>query len=239
MSRIFAVLLVLALVTPAAAEQIKNGSFEDSTGGTGYVTSIAQWTLPSGTTVASQRAGIFFNVSGWLPTDGSKFGVFTNNSTGTTMTFAQSSFTITNERIDFDWLYATNNAPGDVTHKDPFTVTLQATDSLGNVTTSVFTVSDVDDSALKAGVVGANPWTGAATTYDTQKWQTYSIDTTSLQGQTGVLTFSVVDSATGGAVSGVFIDDVTHIPEPGTFLLFGLGFVGMAIYGRRRMKTRK
>jgi len=230
MSRILVVLLIFALVTPVVAEQVQNGSFEDSSGGTGYVASISKWTLPSGTSATAQRAGIFFNLSGITPTNGSKFGVFTNNG-GTTMTVAQ-SFTISNERIDFDWIYATNNAPGDATHKDPFTVTLQTSSG-----TTVYTVSNVDDSNLASGLIGTAPW-GGGTTYDTQKWQTYSIDTTSLQGQTVLLTFSVVDSAAGGSVTGIFLDDVTHIPEPSTFLLFGLGFVGMALYGRSRGRRK-
>jgi len=236
MTRLLAVVLVLAFVTPVFGEAIQNGSFEDSSGGTGWVTSIAKWTLTPSTTVAGQNAGIFFKVNGFSPADGQKYAGLTNNG-AVTQTMAATTFTITNERIDFDWIYVTNNALGDVTHKDPFTVTLATTDSQGNVTTTVWTVSNVDDSGLKTGTVGAAPW-GGGTTYDTQAWQTFTIDTTNLQGQTALLTFAVVDSATGGSVTGVFLDDVTHIPEPSTFLLFGLGFVGMALYGRRKMKKK-
>ena len=110
---------------------------------------------------------------------------------------------------------------------------------MGAVSSTTWTVSDVDDSNLAAGSVGNSPWSPSATTYDTGEWQTFSIDTSSLTGLTGVVTFSAVDSATGGQVSGFILDDVTHVPEPGTFLLFGLGFVGMALYGRRKMKKQK
>ena len=174
MNRLLAVVVVLALATPVMAEQIQNGSFEDSSGGTAWVTSIADWTLAPSTTVAGQTAGSFFGMGGYSPTDGSKFGVFSNNG-GVSQTVSTASFKITNARVDFDWIYITENALGDTTHKDPFTVTLTTTDSMGAVSSTTWTVSDVDDSNLAAGSVGNSPWSPSATTYDTGEWQTFSI----------------------------------------------------------------
>lgn len=226
-----AIVLVIALSTPAVASQIKNGSFEDTTGGTGWVSSIQNWTMSPTTTTASQNAGIWFKVNGFNPADGSTYNALTNNG-GVNQTMASSTFTIERERIDFSWIYVTKNAPADATHKDPFTVTLATTGNLGTTSTS-WTVSDVDDSDLGLGSVGTAPW-GGGNTYDTQKWQTFTIDTTNLQGQTATLTFTVNDSAAAGGVTGVFIDDVAHIPEPSTFVLFGIGFMGLALYGRKK-----
>jgi hypothetical protein len=226
-----ALVLVIALSAPAFASQIKNGSFEDTTGGTGWVSSITSWTLAPTATVAGQTAGIWFKVNGFNPVDGSTYSALTNNG-GVNQAMASSTFTIERERIDFSWIYATKNAPADATHKDPFTVTLATTGNLGPTSAS-WTVSDVDDSGLGLGTVGTAPW-GGGNTYDTQTWQTFSIDTTNLQGQTATLTFTINDSAAGGGVSGVFIDDVAHLPEPSTMVLFGVGFVGLALFGRKR-----
>ncbi len=43
------------------------------------------------------------------------------------------------------------------------------------------------------------------------------------------------------ADTGVFVDaiDITAVPEPGTWLLFGLGALGLAGYRRRQMKKKK
>ena len=187
------------------------------------------------TTTASQNAGIFFVVNGYSASDGSSFAILTNNG-DVTQTIASSTFFVSNERVDFDWIYVTENAPKDATHKDPFTVTLTTTGPLGPTSTS-WTVSNVDDTNLASGTIGLAPWNNT-TTYDTGGWQTFAIDTTSLQGQTATITFTVNDSATGGATSGIFLDHVTHIQEPSTFVLFGVGFVGIALYGRRKLRKK-
>lgn len=232
MTRAFlAAIAVVGLAVPALGAQIQNSSFEDTSNGTAWIASLPDWTSIPATTGAQQRVGLFFSVNGYAATDAKAFAAITNNGGGS-QTIQSSSFTIHNLMLTFDYIYASKNAPGSVTHVDPFTVTLLTTS--GNQT---FTVADTNTTGLTNGTVGFSPY-GGGTTYDTG-WRTFTIDTSTLIGQNAQIQFTINDSAAGGGVSGAFLDNVSQVPEPGTFLLFGAGFLGLTLYGRRKLRAKR
>ena len=225
MSRFLAFVAVILLVTPAFATDIANGSFEDTSNGTGWVSAIPSWTTSPIPSVASTRLGLFFSVDGYSPTEGSLFAGITNN--GASQTLRTSTFVIDQKRIIFQYIYATTDT-GNAT--DPFTVTLMTTS--GN---TVYTLADGTDADLASSSIAVGPFLNQ-TAYDTG-WRTFSVVTTSLLGQTAQLEFTV--ASTGSGVSGAFLDDVTNVPEPSTILLFGLGALGLTAYGRRRRRAKR
>jgi hypothetical protein len=234
-------LLTVVLCLPAVAKLIPDGSFEDRTSGTGWTSGISGWSVSPSTASSDMGVGLFFSVNGFTAQDGQVFAGLTNTTvgSGSGRALISSSFDINNERLRFQYVYVTKNQPGDTTHKDPFTVTLITQDSDQQpVAVYTYSVSDVDDSDLGIGTVGASPWGGSGYTYDTG-WRAFNIDTTALKGTTATLIFQVDDTASGGGVTGVFLDGVEQIPEPSTFALFGLGILGLGLYSRRRRAQKK
>ncbi len=68
-------------------------------------------------------------------------------------------------------------------------------------------------------------------------WQTmsFSFEATSNSTQLSFSNFSnIPGDAWGAALDNVRVD-AAPVPEPGTIALFGIGMLGMAIYGKRRM----
>ncbi len=231
--------LVLAVCISAQATEIPNGNFSDTSEGTNWTSSIADWTLDPSVTVSSERAGLFFAIDGFSnrdldPDDRTAFALI-DNSGGGDQTLRSSTFRISNFRIVFVYAYLTNNEPGDTTNTDPFTVTLvDTTNASGTVTK---TVSDVDDSHLAKSTMSYGPFAGIQT-YDTD-WRTFTIDTSSLIGDYGYLEFTIADSdEESGDASGFILDNVTQVPEPATLFLFGLGGLGLTLYGRRKLRKK-
>lgn len=230
-------LALLAFSAQAAA--IPNGSFEDTSLGTGWVTEVADWTMdPTIPRRSTNRVGVFGSFGDpsdlVLPTHGDYFLVMTHKLGGDQATIS-STFTldvVAQEKLSFDYLYVTATPPGDATHVDPFTVTISDTTGV----LESYTVSDTNDSDLALGTINQQPF-NVVPTYDTG-WQTFSVNVTSLLNSTVFVTFEVEDSAQGG-FAGVFLDNVNLIPEPGTLFLLGAGFLGLGVYGRRKLKRKK
>jgi len=242
----FAAVLIVLSASTASAALIADGSFEDRSGGTGWVSSIAGWsTGTTPTTGAAQRLGLFFRFDGFTARHKKVFAALTNAGGGPQTLQNSVPFTIENLQLQVAYVYATKNAPGSTTHVDPFTVTLISTDPNTMVTTSTtYTAADTNTKGLGIGNVGGSPFNIGNLSYDTGSWKFFNIDVTNLKGHTGTLVFQIGDSVTGtsglsdGGTSGVFIDRVAQVPEPGTFALFGLGLVGLGLYGRRKWKRR-
>lgn len=220
--------VLVAAALPALAAPISNPSFESTANGTSWIASLPGWTSDPSTTAGAQRVGLFFILGNYTATDGSAFAAITNNGTGS-QAIQSSTFTIRNQRIEFDYVYATKNDPSGTTHLDPFTVSLITT---GGGTETVYDLTG----DLTNGQIGTSPFNGG-TTFDSG-WQTFSIDTSALIGQTAQIEFRIGDTTEGGGVSGVLLDNVAQIPEPGTFLLFGAGMLGLTAWARRRRTPR-
>ena len=224
--------LVLALVAPVYADRlIPDGSFEDSTGGVLWVSSVAGWTAAPSATAGMERLGLFFVFDGLTATQGSSFAALTNYGGGG-QTLTSSTFTIDRTDLRFQYVYASQN-PGDALNPDPFTVTL-----IAGGTPYVYEITDSSDADLELGDIGPSPFNPVGGTWDTD-WRMFSIDTESLIGQSATIMFSLADTGSGGGVSGIFLDNVYQIPEPGTLVLFGAGFLGLAIFGRRKFGKKK
>ena len=230
MNRVIPAVVVLAIcliVTPAFGDVFPNPSFDDTTNGTGWISSIPDWTATPATTGTAQRQGVFSSFSGYTPTDGQYMAVLTNNGGGAQRLANSSTFTISTDRIEFDYVYMTDNSPTDTLNLDPFTVSLVTSGG------STYTVADASSSTGTS--TGTAPF---ATTINDTGWLKYTIDSSSFIGQTGYLEFRIDDSASlSGGVSGVLIDNV--VPEPATLFLFGAGFIGLTLYGRRKLKRKK
>jgi hypothetical protein len=228
MARLLAVLVVvIALATPAWAGFWANGSFEDTSSGTGWTSSIPGWTLTPAGSVASQRSGVFSSFGSYSPTDGNYFAVLTNNGGGAQI-LQSSSFTIGSSSINVDYAFITQNTPPDNVNKDPFTVSLVTSGG------STITVTDATDTGLTSMTINVGPFTG--TSYGTQ-WRTFTADVSAFIGQTAFLQAKIDDSvANVGGTSGILLDRV--VPEPSTLILFGAGLLGLGFYARRRMRRK-
>ena len=226
---------------PAHAFSVDNGSFEQSVANN-WVTSIPDYTLDPTLVFASQfRAGNFNSYEGFTATHGAAFAAVTHNGGGN-QALVSSAFTLDDaafHQLTFEYVYLTQNAPKDTTHKDPFTVTLL--ESGTNAVLETWTVSDVDDPALAAGAVNTFPFQdqpGMTDVYDTD-WNQFRLELEDYLGKTVYLQFRINDSAQGGGVSGFFLDQLVQAPEPGTFILFGAGLLGLTVYGRRKLRRKK
>jgi hypothetical protein len=238
---LFTVLLVLASASAAVAANIPNSSFEDSPAGT-WTTTIASWTLvpPVSVPPSNYRAGVFFSFDGYTATDKTAFSIITHRNQGSQGLISSDIVLASYDKtLEFDYLYVTKNAPGSTIHVDPFTVHLF--DAGTDTELASWTVSDTNDSNLALGVISSVPWAGSGSnqnTYDTD-WQTFTVSIQDYVSNTVYLEFRQVDSAQQGGGTGFFLDRVSITPEPGTFLLFGVGAIGLMLFGKRRMRRGK
>lgn len=233
---------VMAMASASLATSIPNNSFEDSATGT-WTTSIPGWTLIPAVTAppTSYRAGLFFNYDGYTATDQNAFAIITHRNQGT-QTLQSADIFVTdvgNVFLQFDYQYVTKNPPESTTQIDPFTVHLM--DAGTDTELDSWTVSDTDDPDLALGVISSVPWAPSGSlqnTYETG-WQTFTVDINDYVSNTVYLEFRQVDSAAQGGGTGFFLDNVSITPEPGTFLLFGVGALGLMLYGRRKVRLKK
>jgi hypothetical protein len=236
------VLCVMLLAGTTLANSISNGSFEDDGLNNGWVTSVSDWTLvpPVGAPPTEYRAGLFYNFDGFTATAGNEFAILTHRGKSS-LPQTMVSFPIVlgplDHYLEFDYVYVTKNVPGDTTHIDPFTVTMWS----GTQKLETWTISDVDDPDLALGSISSVPFGPSGSlpgTYDTG-WQTFNVNIQEYMGSTVDFEFRIADSAQQGGGSGFFLDRVTVAPEPGTFLLFGVGALGLMLYGRRKVRRKK
>jgi PEP-CTERM motif len=236
---LLAIVVAALLASPAFATKIDNYSFEKNVSSQGWVQSIPDWTLlPPLLSGTQGRVGLFFNYDGYTATRGNTFAVLTHRYGGDQAIYS-SAFVLDDPyktELVFDYVYVTLNGPTS-THADPFTVTIS--DLSGTLIST--TVSDNTDPLLSAGSISTppfNPGGTLTTTYDTG-WQTFTVDVEDYIGTTVFVEFRVADTAQGGGGAGVFLDNVHFVPEPGTFLLFGLGALGLTLFGRRKLRRKK
>ncbi len=236
---LFSVFCTLLLASSALAVAIPNHSFEDGANDS-WVTSVSNWTLLPPVTFppTAYRAGLFFDFDGYKATQANAFAVLTHrNSGGQSLISSSMTLGAEDDILRFDYLYVSKNQPGDATHIDPFTVTLYE----GTTALQTWTVSDTDDTDLGLGTISSTPFGGTgswANTYDTG-WQTFTVSILDYVGRTVYLDFRINDSAQQGGGTGFFLDRVAITPEPGTFLLFGIGAIGLTLYSRRKMRRKK
>ncbi len=234
------VLCVLLLAGSAWAVKVPNSSFEDDGSKNTWVTSMTDWTLipPVTAPPTTYRAGLFYNFDGFTATNQNEFAIITHRNQGTQSLTSQSIVLGHLEQfIEFDYVYVSKNAPGDATHIDPFTVIMWS----GATQLASWTVSDTNDSNLALGTISSVPFAPSGSmqnTYDTG-WQTFTVDIEQYVGNTVTLEFRLTDSAQQGGGTGFFLDRIRVAPEPGTFLLFGVGAFGLMLYGRRKIRRRK
>jgi len=229
----------MLMASSSLAVTVPNGSFEDGADDK-WVTTISDWTLIPPVTVppSNYRSGLFFDFDGYTAPHQDAFAILTHHRGGGQSIFSDVVLLGHLDLVlDFEYLYATQNAPGDTTHIDPFTVTVWS----GTTALDTVTVSDVDDSNLAEGTLSSTPFQPNGTllkTYDTG-WQTFSVDLSDYIGQSVFFEFRINDSAVRGGNAGFFLDNVTVTPEPGTFLLFGIGALGLTLYSRRKLRRKK
>jgi hypothetical protein len=225
---------LLLLSGAANAAEIANGSFEDATT-SAWVTQISDWDLdPTVPTTSVLRAGVFTSFDGFTATHGSYFAILTNRLSADQAAIS-STVTLNNpiqDAISFDYVYATSWS-SDVGQIDPFTVTVT---DLTNNTSQTYTIADTASEDLSAGSLSTIPFEGYSPYYDTG-WQTYTIDIADLLGSTIQIEFQIEDAL--GGMSAIFLDEVQLVPEPATLFLFGAGFLGIGLYGRRKLRARK
>lgn len=65
-------------------------------------------------------------------------------------------------------------------------------------------------------------------------WIEQSFSFTALANQTTLSFASMENSAYGPAIDNVRVADITHLPEPGTFALIGLGLAGLGLKRRKK-----
>jgi hypothetical protein len=248
-------LLVLLFAATAQPEYLKNGNFDDAGPPlyeTSFTTEIPNWTVTSDeslllTDPQSAQAGVFY-VFGDVSADTDEMVLITNwpNREDFEPRFFDTDFTkltsdpflVTGDhgRIEFDYVYVTQEPGTADRESDPFEVSLiRASDE--SILATWFIV-DAFDPSLGFGGISGYPFQGA-TTRQSSDWTHYKIDILPWSGETVRLVFTISDTGDDILNSGVLLENVAQTPEPATFVAFGLGALGLGYLVRRRRRMKK
>ena len=160
-----------------------------------------------------------------------------------TILLTSAPFKVNQIRLEFQYVYATEHtlAEAQAGFVDPFEVTVTSVNS------NTILYNAVIDSALNADLVASDISHGVLThrvgrpkLRDSDDWQWVIIDSSNWVDDVVTITFTVTDSSSDAFNSGIFLENVRNIPEPGSIVLvgiFGAG-IGFAAWRRRRI-TKK
>lgn len=237
-------LCVVFSFSAAQAAVLQNGSFNNFVT-TFETTNIPNWTVTTNPPFIDQ-SGVFFSVDG-VKAQGGAMVLLTTGSKPrdpapdvTTMT--SDPFRVFQIRLEFQYVYATKQTESEALagQDDPFTVTITRTSD------NMVLYNQVIDSAANSDLVSSNISYGALTQgtgrpklRQTEDWQWVVIDSSNWVGEEVTIAFTIQDALVDTLASGVFLDNVRNLPEPGSIVLFGLFGAGAGFAAWRRRRRSK
>jgi PEP-CTERM motif len=237
------VALIVAIAPVGSAQFLENGSFNNYNS-TYSTDDIPHWTVDSDEPFSDQ-AGIYFTLSEIHAIDGAMV-LLTNAPNGgvfglTDVTkLISDPFLVTADRkwIEFHYVYVTGQSAAEAAagQTDPFEVALVNTGT--GLPVYLETVATAADDLVHS-TVDYGPLPGDNNRQTAGGWIHHKFSLLPYNGQTVNLVFTISDTPTSMVNSGVVLDNIRQTPEPGTFLLFGLGLagVGLAVRARRRRRA--
>jgi hypothetical protein len=237
------VVAVAALAVGASASEIPNAKFNQFVS-TFSTNNIPHWTV--GTDEAfSAQSGVYFVVDGINALSGAMVllttapnGGGSNGSTDVT-TLSSEPFVVDNFRIEFQYVYVTGESAAGAAagYTDPFSVSIVRTSDSAVLFNS--TVATAADTLLASTVNLAGILPGSSNRQTTKLWTRYGINSIGFIGDEVRIVFRIEDAGDDQVNSGVFLENVEQLPEPGALVLFGLGAAGLgAQVWRRRRRAR-
>jgi hypothetical protein len=257
----FAVVLTASQVASAATLLIPDGGFQGP-GPTGFTQTISGWSVsltgtPNAAYPTSEQSGIFSSLGKFtVAPQGNQFAFLSNlGGTGvvtlTSGTLANPAFLVSDRRLEFQYAYFTNDAPGAFAH-DRFRVHIDffndaaAANFIGSLDQDFTRVATNTDTGI-----GISPMNSSTPVYNDSLAAPTTFNHTSIElaqffGSFARISF-IVDSSgptsgpnmSGNGVTGIVLDNILLTPEPSTVALFAFGAMGLGGFVWRRRNAAK
>jgi hypothetical protein len=237
-------LCVVVFATAAQADFIKNGRFDS------YITTFETRNIPNWTVGITEppeqfrdQSGVFFVVDGVVAPNSAMIllGTGGRQPGADVTTLTSDPFLVNQIRLEFQYVFATVQTLAESSLRpDDFSVTVTRTSDnaiLYNATIASATDTDLVSSNISYGVLTRAA--GRPNLRQTPDWEWVIIDSSSWVGDTVTVTFTVRDVFDDIWNSGVFLDNVRNIPEPGSIVLVGLFGAGIGFTAWKRRRAKK